>query len=40
MGDKMENFRRDIYIVKKNQMEILEVKMIILEIKNYQMKLI
>lgn len=31
MGDKMANFRRDVKIIWKNQMEILEMK-IILEI--------
>ena len=33
MGDKIANFRRDVKIIKKNQMEILEMK-IIFEIKN------
>lgn len=31
MGDKMANFRRDVKIIRKNQVEILEMK-IILEI--------
>lgn len=33
MDDKMESFRRDVKTVKKNQVEILEMKMIMLEIK-------
>ena len=33
MGDKIANFRRDVKIINKNQLEILEMK-IIFEIKN------
>lgn len=37
MGEMIENFRREIESIKKNQIEILKLKNIISEIKRYQM---
>lgn len=35
MSDEMGNFRRDVNIVKKNQVGIMEMKMTVFEIKYF-----